>query len=272
MSYRSLAGVMLAVSFSCLAHAAETDPLLKDRPLAREADGRARLLVLPPDLKLYQLGASAVTTHEIPEWSQQAEANALASMRQFLADGTRFAPVELPALDEAELKLLDEHLALADTVAYTAFINKQFGGKPWLHKQGAGFDYTLGDGLRFLRERSGADLAVFAVGVDSISTGGRAAMGILAFALAGAVVGGGQTFMMIGVVELDTGKILWLNHRSKGSDLRERDNVHEYLDALLCQYPFGSLMVAGKIKECGRQWKVAPDGTLGVARAGGSKR
>lgn len=244
-------------------------PIPTDAGHRADDTGRVKVLVLPPDFKLFQLGASAVTTHEVPEWSKLAESHGLAALRALTGGSKRIVLTDLPEVSADEQAAIDQHLALADTVGYTAFLNKQWGGKAFAHKQ-KDLDYTLGPGLAFLAERGDADLAVFTVGVDAISTGGRVGMMFLA-AAAGVAIPMGQTFMIMGVFELKTGRILWLNHTVRGSDFREAVRVYEYIDALICAYPKGSI-TGDRDPRCGRDWMVAEDGAIVVKPVkGGAK-
>ena len=267
MSSRISASIALAfvLSFTNAAAAAEL------ANYARTEDGRIKLVVLPPEFRVFQLGASAVTTHEMPEWSQQAEANGARALAEFGKHTTRFAPLALPEVDDAERAAIEEHLALADVVGYTAYLNRQFGGKPWAHKQ-KDFDYTLGPGLEFLRERTGADLAAFVVGTDMISTGGRVGMGVLLFVASGgnAVMQGGQTFMLMGLIDLKTGALVWVNYDQAGSDFRQPENVYAYIDRLVCAYPDGRIF-GKKPPSCGRDWVVLADGSVEPKTKGKSK-
>jgi hypothetical protein len=236
----------------------EPRPAESDR-FAKAEDGRTKILVLPPEFKLFQLGASGVSTHEVPEWSLEAEGFAADALRMLGASSKRFLPVEMPKVSADEQALIAEHLALADNVTFAAFQNRQFGGKAWKHKQ-TDFDYTLGPQLAFLRERSGADVAAFTVGVETISTGGRVAMGIL-FAAAGVGIPMGQTFIIMGVVDLETGQLLWVNQRYGSSGFRDRVRVAAYIDGLMCQYPYGTVM-GDKPKSCDREWEQTADGVV----------
>lgn len=264
---------VLAAAALCAgpAHAgkkAEVAPprLAESTKFAKAEDGRTKVLVLPPEFKEFQLGASGVTTHEIPEWSLAAEANGAAVLADFAKNSKRFSPVAMPELSAEEKELVAEHLALADSVTFVAYQNRQFGGDPWKHKV-KDFDYTLGPKLAFLRERTGADLALFSMGVDTVSTGGRVGMALL-FAAAGVGIPMGQTYFMMGVIELETGNVIWANQKMGGPGFRQRLDVYNYYDSLVCQYPYGSVM-GDAPQDCGRKWEEKEPGVYTILKVAG---
>jgi hypothetical protein len=209
-----------------------------------------KVVVIPPDVRIYQL--SAATMLEVPEWSEEGEAHADGALIQLLDSNPGFERVDLPTLSAEEQAIVDEHVALYDLVSASAQQAVTLGGQAWKHKR-TGFDYTLGPGLRFLRERTGADQALFTIAADTEVTGGRVGMAFLA-AAAGVAIPMGNTFISMGLVDLETGDIDWLNHRLAGTNLRDKDNVLRYFDDVLCAYPNGRVS-GGKVRSCGRQFK-----------------
>ncbi|MDH3467673.1 MAG: hypothetical protein OES26_17495, partial [Gammaproteobacteria bacterium] len=134
--------------------------------------------------------------------------------------------------------------ALYQVVASTARALIAHGGKAWQHKASR-FDYTLGDGLAFLAERSGADAGLIVIGAQSVSSAGRSALSIFSV-VTGALTGvympmtGGGTFLTAGIVDFRTGDVLWFNFDNKfkaGRDIRDSviaaNAVKELLDAEL---------------------------------------
>ena len=61
------------------------------------------------------------------------------------------------------------------------------GGPAWKHKVDH-FDYTLGSGLAFLKERTNADAGLLVIGRHQIATGGRVAASVLAALFVGVYV------------------------------------------------------------------------------------
>lgn len=106
----------------------------------------------------------------------------------------------------------------------------------WEHKR-TRFDYTLGSGLAFLKEKTGADGAIVIVGEDLVSSAERKATAIVA-ALVGVAVPLGQSVILVGVVDLATGGLLWLHHTSSQHyDLKDYDAAKSMLAEIFGAYP-----------------------------------
>jgi hypothetical protein len=118
----------------------------------------------------------------------------------------------------------------------------QYGGKAWEGKK-TNFDYTLGDGLGFLAEASGAGYAFILAGMQIAQTGGAAFMQFLA-AAGGYGASGGGTFVYAGIVDLRTGDVKWLNSRQgaqvfgmTGTDVRNPIIAFEVVMGLFSGFP-----------------------------------
>lgn len=255
----ALCSLMLAAQVAAAADAPAPRPL---DGYAKDAGGKTKLLLLPSHFMVYQLGASGVTSHEIPEWSRSAEEYSDGALRAYLELSTDFAHVELPTLTDAEAADLDEHLALAELLAFNAWTNRVTGGSEWKHKQKR-FDQEIGPGLRQLRARTGADVGVFVVGMDAYSTGGRIAMGVMTTLVFGVAPVAFPSIVVIGMVDLETGRVVYANMGDGGTDLRDPERVYEYIDNALCEYP-RSMLLGQRTKDCKRDWEVGADGKMFV--------
>lgn len=196
------------------------------------------VIVLPLDIKVKEMTASGLRD-EVPAWSEQAIRN----FRQHLAQRDsevlpdlqlRFLP-ELPAEDMARI---EEHLALTDRVMLSAMIfTGPNGGEAWKHKA-KHFDYSLGPGLAFLADRTGADKALILVGEDVHSSEGRKAAFVVAAAF-GVGIPMGHSVAIAALVDLRTGDLLWMHHFvSAGSTSFLDDNdVKTVVSDLFKPYP-----------------------------------
>lgn len=204
--------------------------------LAQHLDTRPKKVVLlPPQVFVYELSAGGVATRKT-DWEADARANlARAATRQAL-ESRLFELVPAPPLGPAELDQLDAHIGLYDRVAQSVFIYGRGEQSAWAHKKNE-FDYTIGPGLAFLRERTGADAAMIVLGSDYISTGGRKAAFIVGLAL-GVALPLGQSFMTAGVVDLQTGDVQWMSFDSSSSmDTRSPADDDELMRALFKTWP-----------------------------------
>lgn len=198
-----------------------------------------RILLLPTDFDVLEWSASGIM-ETVPDWTEAAESRLTEAASAVLGRHAQFEVVPLPDLTAEERAQLTEHVALYKLTAHTASQMLMQGG-PWrdLRKN---FDYTLGDGLKFLVERSGADFAACVAGAQVKSSGGRVAMFIL-LAAAGVAIPMGGAQLSAGVIDLNTGNVTWFDQSMalKG-DVREARGADATLSALFGQYPKSRLL------------------------------
>ncbi len=200
-----------------------------------------RVLFLPADVRLHELSAGGVA-EKVDAWSNDASANATRVVNQIASSRQAFQIVESPALSAEEKAILDEHIALYDSVAGSAHLARMSIFQAWRDRS-ANFDYTLGPGLKALAERTNVDAALIVSGSDYISSGGRKAamvMGVLLGAVTGVVVvpGGGISFVSVGVVDLRTGDLLWFGTDQSGNtNFQNEADLRNMLEGLFDNYP-----------------------------------
>jgi hypothetical protein len=199
-----------------------------------------KVLLLPVDFDVLEMSASGIV-EPIPDATKAAEGALTESAARVLRANDRFQIIDLPAMSDAEKELLKEHVTLYKLTAANAAQMIRLGGPAWKAKQ-KNFDYSIGDGLKFLIERSGADTAVVVAGAKVGTSGGRVAMMIL-LAAAGVAIPMGGAQATGGLIDLDTGRILWLDDSAvfKG-DLAEKANADGAMWALLGKYPSSKLL------------------------------
>jgi len=199
------------------------------------------IVLLPATFEMYELGA--VSVERIPEWTETATAMAQTTLAKYLPENQNFNLIELPELTQAENDLLKEHVILYDEVAGSAISMINNGGPAWQHKK-TDFDYTLGSGLDFLREKSNADLGLIYVGSDTVTTGGRVAMTLLLAAGGVGVPLTGPEVAVAGIVDLETGDIDWINYKFGflGIDPREEEGSTKIVEMVFDQYPSSRLL------------------------------
>jgi hypothetical protein len=175
----------------------------------------------------------------LPAWGRTAAGNVTTAVTQLLGTGgsTQFLPV--PTLSSDEQALVEEHLALYEAVAYSAYQHTgAFGQENAWPQKLARFDYTIGPGLAFLRQKTGADAALIVVGEDNISSAGRKAAFIVA-AMLGIGLQLGYSGLTAGVVDLQTGNVQWLDFAINQAtvDLRTAEGANELVQAVFQNLP-----------------------------------
>jgi len=196
-----------------------------------------KILLIEPEIYVKELSVGGVA-EKVDDWSNQAKSNVRRALDQQISSKHLFDKLEVPSsLSTDETVSLDEHVALYDVVGFNAFYfgKSQFDG--WKHKKKE-FDYTLGDGLKSLADKTGADAALFIVGEDHVSSGGRKAARVFA-ALFGVVLPASPTFLSVGLIDLKTGDLLWMNYGTAldSKDLRKQEDVNKMMEDMFVYYP-----------------------------------
>lgn len=209
--------------------------------VARSADAPPAVLLLPPEFIVYSQGVGA--TEPVPEWTNAAQENLAAAARQILEADGRFHVVDLPSITDAEREGFREHVELFKIVASNLDTVVKAGGKPWAGTRQTA-DYRIGDGLRFLTERTGAQYALVLAGSEIRQTGGSAFMQLMVAGLTGYAAPGGGSYMSCGIVDLQTGRITWYNSSIGvqvfgigGANTKEVAGASKSISALFKTYP-----------------------------------
>jgi hypothetical protein len=218
---------------------------LKEHPDSRPL---RQVVLLPVDVHVKEMSAGGVE-EEVPDWSRKAEENIRSALLiDRGSDGiccvTRV--VESSSLSPEEREILDEHLALFKIVAADAIWVDLPNNSAWKFKS-EHFDYTLGDGLAFLKTKYGVDAGLIILGEDVVTTGGRKALALFG-AVAGVYIPLGHSILLGGLVDFETGDLLWLNHTvSTGdTDLRDKASSLGLARKLMENYPGMAAPANGK--------------------------
>lgn len=194
-----------------------------------------RIVLLPPDVELSLLHAGG--GQEVnAEWTRLA--------RRYLTDDLvarlkkiKASLVERKATagdfgdDPEENQLLKLHEAVGAAI----LIYQQKGAWQLPTKAGK-FDWSLGSEARHLRDKYGADYALFVFLRDSYSSSGRVAAMIIAAPFGG--IRGGMQLGFSSLVNIHTGEVVWFNHLARTSgDLRTPEGARETLDTLFKSFP-----------------------------------
>ncbi len=224
--------MMLALAGCATSTAPRVHHSLIDKPASRPLQ---QVVLLPVDIEVYELTAGGVR-EEVPEWSETAEANIRAAVL-FTKDDDRGRyvgrRVDSSALTAEERDVLEEHLKLFNVVAFNAILMDRMG-----YADDARFDYTLGVGLGFLKEKYDVDAGLLVVGQDVVSSAGRKATAFVG-ALLRVHVPLGHSILIGGLVDFETGDLLWLNHATStgDTDLRDPESAKAFARILMRGYP-----------------------------------
>jgi hypothetical protein len=192
------------------------------------------IVLMPLDVELSEMTVGGLLEPKA-EWTHAA-ADLLVSGLREEKQRRGFRLVELSAAFEptpAESELIDQLNRLHGAVGRT-LMDERYISLP--NKRGV-FDWSLGPDVRMLRERTGADYALFVFMRDSYASEGRK-LAMVAAAAMGVVMWGGAQVGFASLVDLRTGDLVWFNHLARNSgDLRTRDKAGETIKALLTEFP-----------------------------------
>lgn len=190
----------------------------------------SKLVIVPADMELFSISAGGVTEPRA-DWTEAAQKHFKAALVARPELGPTVSELTVAQVDEfAEIVAL--HRAVADSV----WIHHSQGHLKLPTKAGR-LDWSLGDVVRPLRQRTGADYALFTWVRDSYASGERKAA-IVAMALLGAFTTGGEQTGYASLVDLETGRIVWFNDLQRMTgDLRDPKAAAETVDALLKGFP-----------------------------------
>ena len=194
-----------------------------------------KVVLLPPQVFVFELSAGGVPTR-MADWEAAARDNLSSAATRLAHDAHLFELIPAPRPETIDIDQLDAHIGLYDRVAQSVFVYGRGEQSAWAHKKNE-FDYTVGPGLVFLREQTGADAALIVLGADYISSGGRKAAFFAGLAL-GIIMPLGQSFMTAGLIDLKTGDVQWMSFDSSSSmDSRNPTDVDGLMRALYQTYP-----------------------------------
>ncbi len=192
----------------------------------------SKLVIVPSDMELFSISAGGVPEPRA-DWTEAAQKNfklALDSRRNLL--GANSSDMTDAVLDDfAELHAL--HRAVAEAI----FVHHARSGLK-LPTKNEQLDWTLGaDSVKPLKERTGADYALFTWFRDSYASSERKAV-MIGMALLGSFQMGGYQMGYASLVDLNTGRVVWFNDLQRMSgDLREASAAKETVEALLKDFP-----------------------------------
>jgi hypothetical protein len=200
----------------------------------RHSTPQSRILLMPLDVELMEMSIGGVLEPK-PEWTEAA--------RHFITEEVRSRKAalgfELQEYTEDgppdELELVDQLVKLHAVVGKAIRENR----KPLqeLKSLGARPKWSLGEEVRVLREKSGADYALFVHVRDSYASDARKLVMIAGAALKMGLMGGIQSGFA-SLVDLKTGEIVWFNQLGRAAgDLRTREPASESVRMLFTEFP-----------------------------------
>jgi len=192
-----------------------------------------RVLLVEPDVKLGELDASCAVDWRA-DWSKTGSGFVAQDIRGALAARGIDVSDSGTLTDPHEVQLVKLHDAVGGAILLHT-VNG--GGNFKLPTKSDPLDFTLGPGVKDLRDKFGADYAMFVTVRDSYTTTGRAFL-MLGMAALGVGISGGQQAGFVTLVDLRTGNVVWFNWlNSQNGDLRTPAPAQKVVDNLLKGLP-----------------------------------
>ncbi len=228
---RGSMALLLALLLAAASVRAEEEPPAHLAPGFTTRTAGSRLVVLPADIELFSMSAGGVIEPRA-DWTEAAEKNFVSALG---TQGQRLG-TKVTVLDAAQGDEFADIVTLHRAVAQAISMHHRTGLME-LGTKGKALDWSLGDAVRPLKERTGADYALFTWVRDSYASNERKAA-MLALALIGALSLGGEQDGYASLVDLNTGRVLWFNRIDRMSgDLREPRPAVETVETLLKDFP-----------------------------------
>jgi hypothetical protein len=189
-----------------------------------------RVVLVQPDVELGSLQASGETEVRA-DWTDTAKTFIRNDISEVLAGKGAQLVNAGDAASQREIQIGKLHGAVG-----RAILTYAYGDLP-LPNKGKALDWSLGPGTNEMRQRYGADYALFVYIRDSYTSTGRAAL-IVGAALLGVAVPGGQQVGFASLVDLRTGNIVWFNIIANDTgDLRTEGPAKKVVADLIKELP-----------------------------------
>jgi hypothetical protein len=194
---------------------------------------------MPMDIQLSTLTAGGLLEPEA-EWTEKATKHVETAVRDQMnrmhIDLLCQSDVERIALGPEEEEKRVQLIGLHEAVGQSILLH-QYNTQHKLPSKHDRFDWSLGPECKCLKEKYGADYALFVYLRDSYASGGRVALAIAA-AVIGVGVQCGQQIGFASLIDLSTGEVVWFNLLARGAgDLRTQEAAANSVKLLLSNFP-----------------------------------
>jgi hypothetical protein len=194
--------------------------------------GNATVCVVAPDVELFSISGGGVSEPKA-DWTESAQKH----LRSALTKRMQGQKLSTRLLTEDESEAFSEIGNLHAAVARSIDMHHMRASMLALPTKNGQLDWSLGDAVKPMHEKLGADYALFMWIRDYYASSERKAA-MIALALFGVGIQGGIQTGYASLVDLRTGQVMWFNSLFRASgDLREEAPTDETIGALLKDFP-----------------------------------
>ncbi len=195
-----------------------------------------KILLFRPTIQVGSQGTGG-TAEPNADWTAQARELFVAELRRRQGDFANEI-IEEPAFVGATADIAAAHRALFGTVANSVMVYQFFPGNRLPTRKHKAFDWTLGEGIKQIGDLTGARYGLFITTEDQYGSLGRKMFQFLAAGLVGVAVQSGVHAGYAGLVDLQTGDLVWLNADGQmGGDVRDAVGMQKRVGQLLEDFP-----------------------------------
>lgn len=171
------------------------------------------------------------------DWTAQARVLMNSELSKRQVDFSNELLIE-PELVGDDARSLAEHKALFNSVASSVMNYQFFKGNRLPTRKNQPFEWTLGANTSRIARLTGARYGLFVTTQDQYGSFGRKMFQILAAGLVGVGVQSGVHIGYAGLVDLESGDLVWLNaDGAMGGDVRTEDGMQKRVGQLLEDFP-----------------------------------
>ena len=196
----------------------------------------ARIIIFRPSIKV---GAQSTGGMFEPnaDWTEEAKSQLAKALQAAAATKIARPIVAYPESVGAQATTLADYQSLFSAVASAVLEFKLFPGNRLPSKKNSDLDYTLGPGVSAL-STSDKDYGLFFLTEDQYGSTGRKVLQFMAAGLLGVGVSSGVHKGYAGLVDLQTGDLVWINaDAAMGGDVRTADGAAKRVAQLLEDLP-----------------------------------
>lgn len=228
---RAWLGLWLVVLLAGCAHTSNQNQVTE----LRRSNPNPKIVLMPLDVELSEMTVGGVMEPKA-DWTKTAQSLMVDALR----DEKRRMGFQLQEMDAAfkegtpeEQELVDQLNKVHGAVGKSILVHRVVK----LPNKGEAFDWTLGNDVKMVQAKTGADYALFVFVRDSYASDARKAA-IVAAAILGVGLQGGMQIGFASLVDLQTGNVVWFNQVARGTgDLRNPEAARETVKLLLTGYP-----------------------------------
>jgi hypothetical protein len=189
-----------------------------------------RIVMIEPDVQLMELDAGGILELRA-DWTKAAQNFIEQDLRaHFAKSGAELVNADRPT--PRDIQLVKLHAVVA-----RAILTHMYNRAARLRNKASPLDWTLGRGTNEMRDRYGADYALFIFVRDSYATANRQLVEVFGN-LSGAHLDTAGQEGFASLVDLRTGNIVWFNRLiSTRGDLRTEGPAQRTVDALIKDMP-----------------------------------